>query len=157
MKAAVQKDVVQLSEKCHSALQCSFNTAFFVAHDELTFRKFAGLSELQKNGVQFGDQYKNDKGCKTFISQVAQVEKGKIQSAVSDNTFMFILSDGPTDSGIIEQANVYVRYVYKKGRSICHFCRLSFLPQNLLIQIDFYMHSITLLWIGITVKVYLPN
>lgn len=83
INAAVQRNVIKLSEKCHSALQCLFNTAFFVAHEELAFRKFAGLCELQrKNGVLFGDQYKNDKGCKTFISHIAQVEKGKIQSAV---------------------------------------------------------------------------
>ena len=116
IQAAVQRNVVQLSEKRRSALQCLFNTAFFVAHGELAFKKFAGLCELQKkNGVQFGYQYKNDKGCKTFISHIAQVEKGKIQSAVSDSRFIFILSDGSTDSGIVEQETVYVRYVNKKG------------------------------------------
>lgn len=52
IKAAVQRNVVKLSDKCHSALQCLFNTAFFVAHEELAFRKFAGLCELQKkNGA----------------------------------------------------------------------------------------------------------
>ena len=92
-------------EKCRSALQCLFNTAFFVAHEELAFRKFAGLCELQtKNGVQFGEQYKKDKGCKAFISYIAQVEKGKIQFAVSDSRFMSILSDGSTDSGILTRA-----------------------------------------------------
>ena len=48
IEAAVQRNVAQLNEQCHSALQCLFNTAFFVAHEELTFRKFAGLCELQK-------------------------------------------------------------------------------------------------------------
>ena len=76
IEAAVQRNVAQLNEQCCSALQCLFNTAFFVAHEELAFRKFAGLCELQKKKcVHFGDQYKNDKACKTFIRFIAQVEK----------------------------------------------------------------------------------
>ena len=39
----------------------------------------------------------------------AQVEKGKIQSAVSDSRFMCIVSDRSTDSSIVEQETVYVR------------------------------------------------
>lgn len=92
IKAAVQRNVVQISEKFFSALQCLLNTSFFVAHEEMALRRFASLCELQKkNGVQFGDQYKNDKGCKTFISHIAQVEKGKIQSTVSDSRFISII------------------------------------------------------------------
>ena len=150
IKAVVQRNVVQLSEKCRSALQCLFNTAFFVAHEELAFRKFAGLCELQKkNGVQFGEQYKNDKGCKTFISYIAQVEKGKIQSTVSDSRFMSILSDGSTDSGIVEQEAVYIRYVNKKGRSVCHFVDIVALESA---NADGILHAIdqSLLGIGIT-------
>ena len=142
--------MVQLSEKCRSALQCLFNTAFFVAHEELAFRKFAGLCELQKkNGVQFGEQYKNDKGCKTFISYIAQVEKGKIQSVVSDSRFMSILSDGSIDSGIVEQEAVYIRYVNKKGRSVCHFVDIVALEYA---YADGILHAIdqSLLGIGIT-------
>ena len=150
IKAVVQRNVVQLSEKCRSALQCLFNTAFFVAHEEPAFRKFAGLGELQKkNGVQFGEQYKNDKGCKTFISYIAQVEKGKIQSAVSDSRFMSILSDRSTDSGIAEQEAVYIRYVNKKGRSVCHFVDIVALESA---NADGILHAIdqSLLGIGIT-------
>lgn len=92
IKVAVQRNVVQISEKFFSALQCLLNTSFFVAHEELALRRFASLCELQKkDGVQFGDQYKNDKGCKTFISHIAQVEKGKIQSTVSDSRFISII------------------------------------------------------------------
>ena len=126
------------------------NTAFFVAHEELAFRKFAGLCELmKKNGVQFGEQYKNDKGCKTFISCIAQVEKGKIQSAVSDSRFMSILSDGSTDSGIVEQEAVYIRYVNKKGQSVCHFVDIVALESA---NADGILHAMdqSLLGIGIT-------
>ena len=92
IEAAVQRNVVQISEKFFSALQCLLNTSFFVAHEEMALRRFASLCELQKkNGVLFGDQYKNDKGCKTFISHIAQVEKGKIQSTVSDSRFISII------------------------------------------------------------------
>lgn len=147
IKAAVQRNVIKLSEKCRSALQCLFNTAFFVAHEELAFRKFAGLCELQKkNGVQFSDQYKNDKGGKTFISHIAEVEKGKIQSAVSDSRFMSKVSDGSTDSSIVEQETVYVRCVSKKGRSVCHFVDIVALESA---NTDGILHAIDQSFVGI--------
>lgn len=89
--------------------------------------------------MQFGEQYKNDKGCKTFISYIAQVEKGRIQSAVSDSRFMSILSDGSTDSGIVEQEAVYIRYVNRTGQFVILWILL---PWNLLMQMEFYMQSI---------------
>ena len=143
IKAAVQSNVVQLSQKCRSALQCLFNTAFFVGHQELAFRKFAGVCELQKrNGVQFGDQYKNDKGCKTFISNIAQVEKGKIQSAVSDSRFVSTLSDVSTVSGIVEQKNCVCQIIMLTRKPDQFVTLWILLPYNLLTQMEFYMQSI---------------
>ena len=69
IEAAVQRNVAQLNEQCCSALQCLFNTAFFVAHEELAFRKFAGLCELRKkNGVQFGSSTRMIKDAKHLLA-----------------------------------------------------------------------------------------
>ena len=138
IKADVQQNVVQLNEQCRSALQCLSNTISFVAHDELAFRKFADLCELQKDGVHSGDQYKNFKACKTFY--IAQVERDKIQSAVRDSRFFSIVSDGSTDSGIEEQDTAYVIHVNKKGGPVCHFVNIVAL--DLPMQIEFCMESL---------------
>lgn len=98
--------------------------SFFVAHEELAFRRFLSLCELQKsNGVQFGEQYKNDKWYKTFISHIAQVEKGKIQSTVSDSRFMSIIIRRIYWFWYSRARNCacQIRYVNKKGWSACHF------------------------------------
>lgn len=90
--------------------------------------------------MQFGEQYKNDKGCKTFISYIAQVEKGRIQSAVSDSRFMSILSDGSTDSGIVgKKLCISDMLTGKVGQFVILWILL---PWNLLMQMEFYMQSI---------------
>ena len=43
------------------------NTAFYIARENLTFSKFKGQCNLQeKNGRDFGNQYKNDKASRDF-------------------------------------------------------------------------------------------
>lgn len=68
---------------------------------------------------------------------------------MGNGRFMSIASDGSTDSGIVEQETVYVRYVNKKGRSVCHFVDIVVLePANADGILDVITQS--LLGIGIT-------
>lgn len=62
---------------------------------------------------------------------------------------MCIVSDGSTDSSIVEQETVYVRYVNKKGRSVCHFVDIVAIGSA---NADGILHAIdqSLVGIGIT-------
>ena len=93
------------------------NTAFFVGKEELAFRKFGSLCDLQeKNGVKMESMYRNEKMCSQFIASIADVEKEKTKREVRETRFLSLLSDGSTDAGIIEQETVFVRYVDKQGQ-----------------------------------------
>ncbi|XP_063609950.1 zinc finger protein 862-like [Penaeus indicus] len=95
-----------------------FNTTCYVVTQHLAFRKFESLCELQNmNGVQLGKNYINDHGCKDFIMAIASVLKSETKEEVSHANYFSILADGSTDSAIIEQEGVYIRFV-NKGKPI---------------------------------------
>ena len=49
-------------------MRCFFNTAYFVAQEDLAFTKFEKLCILQSiNGVKIGKQYINDKRAREFV------------------------------------------------------------------------------------------
>lgn len=73
------------------------------------FSDFLYVMEIQrKNKVDIGEQYINLEGCKLFIRWITKQMK---QELVTDSPFMSILSDGSTDTGVLEQEIVYVSYV----------------------------------------------
>ena len=73
----------------------------------------ASICSLQeKNQVDLGPNYRNPKACKTFVSHTEQdVIKNELQRA----RFFSALAGESTDSGIIEQESVFVRYVGPGG------------------------------------------
>lgn len=74
--------------------------------------------EIQrKNKVDIGEQYINLKGCKLFIRFIRLITKQMKQELVTEienSPFMSILSDVSTDTGVLEQEIVYVRFVVVK-------------------------------------------
>lgn len=117
IKKAVQQMITSLDEKNRHHLRVLMNTAFFVGKEELAFRKFGSLCDLQeKNGVKMESMYRNEKMCSQFIASIADVEKEKTKREVRETRFLSLLSDGSTDAGIIEQETVFVRYVDKQGQ-----------------------------------------
>ncbi|KAJ8301583.1 hypothetical protein KUTeg_020570 [Tegillarca granosa] len=70
--------------------------------ENVSFSKFKNLCQLQvKNGVDLGTMYQNVDGCINMIKSIAATEKSK---------FISVLADGSTDSAVIEQETVYVRF-----------------------------------------------
>lgn len=99
--------IKSLDEKQREHLKALTNTGFFVAKEGLAFRKFSGLCDLQeKNGVQMGDMYRNEKKCSQFVASIADVEKETAITEVKESRFLSVLSDGSTDAGITEQETV---------------------------------------------------
>ena len=122
IKKAVHHMIKSLDEKQREHLKALTNTGFFVAKEGLAFRKFSGLGDLQeKNGVQMGDMYRNEKKCSQFVASIADVEKETAITEVKESRFLSVLSDGSTDAGITEQETVFVRYVDKQGHPCTKF------------------------------------
>ena len=63
-------------QETEARLHKLFNTAFYIASEDLAFSKFKGLCNLEeKNGLDFGSQYKNDKACREFEENTKANEK----------------------------------------------------------------------------------
>ena len=72
-------DVVlsNIDEKAQKRMERIFNTAFHVAKKKKPFSDFPDLLVLQeKNGLDIGDQYRNDKQCNDFVGHIAEVSIG---------------------------------------------------------------------------------
>ena len=75
-----------------------FNTAYFVAKEELPFTKFKSHLDLQrKNGLKCNDTYNNDTACAQFVGVIADILKGKTYTKIKDAPYLSIMIDGDTD------------------------------------------------------------
>ena len=121
-KAAFSKCDQEMEVRMHKL----FNTAFYIASENLAFSKFKGFCDLQeKNGLDFGSQYNNNKACRDFVENIAAVEKERSQGEIKNARFLCVLADGLTDKSITEQESVtYVRCTGSNGRLSTHFADL---------------------------------
>ena len=72
------------------------------------FRWMAALD--QKKGLDVGRTYRSDKCCRDFVEDIAEVERRKLEEDVRTATFISIICDGSTDSAVVEEEMVFVRY-----------------------------------------------
>ncbi|XP_006823478.1 E3 SUMO-protein ligase KIAA1586-like [Saccoglossus kowalevskii] len=68
---------------------------------------------LRKVGAEIGDNYQNDKSASAFLTHIAAVIKKNNIHEIQDAAFLSVLADGSADVSIIEQENIFVRYVSK--------------------------------------------
>ena len=97
MECAVQEKLIKL-----------FNTAYFVAKEEMPFSSFKGLCGLQiKNDVELGKTYFNDHACKNFIESSAEILKADLSEKLNNASprFFSAMADGSTDSGVVDAQN----------------------------------------------------
>ena len=64
----------------------------------------------EKKGIEIGGTYRNRKQARTFVRFIAADEREKIAAKFSSVKFLSVLSDGSTDSAVIEEEIVYARY-----------------------------------------------
>ncbi|KAG2468242.1 MED23 polymerase, partial [Polypterus senegalus] len=112
----IAKTILKINQAQQEVLKKLFRTAYYVAKSELPLAKFSSLCKLQKaNGLDLGSTYLNDHACREFIGAIAQISRDQIEKEIQESRFLSILADGSTDTGIIEQELVHVRYVRDNG------------------------------------------
>ena len=74
-----------------------FNTAFYIARENLTFSKFKGKCNLQeKNGRDFGPRTRTIRQAGT-LENITAVEKERSQEEIENARFLCVLADGSTE------------------------------------------------------------
>ena len=89
-----------------------FNIAYYVAKEEEPFTKFPKLVNLHfKNGLNFGNTYKNDHACQTFIDNIAKTMNTSLEEKIRAARFFSIMSDSSVDRSVQDQEIIYITYI----------------------------------------------
>ena len=72
-------------------------------------------------GVDIGDTYLNDKAAAVFMHHIAEVAREELVESVNSSQFISLICDGSTDSAVLEQEIIYVRYVDSHGHIMVKF------------------------------------
>ena len=94
----------RISEEEKVKLRHKFDVAYFVARENMSFRKYPAICELEaRHGVDIGKAYTTETAGRSFVHFIAESQK---QELVSDTLqkvkFFSVLLDGSTDSGNID-------------------------------------------------------
>lgn len=101
--APILKSLLTLSDEQKVQLSNKFDIAYFVAIEDLAFRKYPKICELEaRHGVNIGTAYVNEIAGKTFCHYVAESRRQELIKTISKTSFFSILLDGSTDKGNID-------------------------------------------------------
>ena len=94
--------------------------AYFMAMEQISFRKFPGMCELERrHGVNIGiyTNYTTGTSARSFTHFIAQAQRKKLGIALQQAKFFSILLDGSTDSRNIENELLLVVWFDKDGQA----------------------------------------
>ena len=114
LQTAIGRGILALHEKHRKRLMILFNTPYGLAKKNRLFTDFPTVCSIQeKNGLvgQFVEIYITDKVAKHFTSSIAKTLRQKTAADLHKARFVSVMSDGSTDTTIVEQDVVNVRYV----------------------------------------------
>ncbi|CAC5403928.1 unnamed protein product [Mytilus coruscus] len=90
-----------------------FNTAYSVVKNNRPFSDYSFICDIQiKNGMQLGKNHLGRDACVVFLKVMSGVLSDKTKEHMKLVRFIFIMSDGSTDSSVTEQESVLIRYVH---------------------------------------------
>lgn len=96
-------------KQAQKEMSIKFNTAYFLAKEELPFTKYAGLIRLQKkNGIEVSSTYANDTKCAEMTQTVTKLLADNF-SCKLDNAHFSLLIDGASDVAGIENETIHCR------------------------------------------------
>ena len=98
-------------EKIVEKTKRKFEVAYFIAKDELSFKKYEKIINLEEiHGVSMGEAYRNDKSCGEFIDYLGKDISDNLSSDLAKTRFYSVLIDGSTDISTKDQESVFVLY-----------------------------------------------
>ena len=98
-------------EKVAEKTKRKFEIAYFIAKEELSFKKYEKIINLEEmHGVSMGEAYRNDKSCAEFIDYLGKDIGDNLCSDLAKARFYSVLTDGSTDISTKEQESVFVLY-----------------------------------------------
>ena len=112
MVGAMDLAVRRLNEDQLQKLAICFNTAYWIAKNELPFTLYPSVLELQTaNGVDLAESYKSDNACRRFMPFIYKDVQSVGEDSMKQARVLSIMFDGATDVSVCENELVYARVV----------------------------------------------
>lgn len=73
----------------------------------------------EKKNLKVGNTYRYSNRAKEFMSYIAKAERKKLEEALATTKFLSVMSDSLTDSTVIEDNLVYVRWATAGKMKVC--------------------------------------
>ena len=93
----------KLQEKDKASLEVKFNIAYYLAKRERPFTDYPHLITLEKKNHDIGNSYITNRACAVFTDYIGKVTKESFAKDFANARYYSVLSDGSTDSAVIEQ------------------------------------------------------
>ena len=88
------------------------NSAYYLVKQECPFRGYPNLITLQhKNDIKKFQSYVMDRTAVDFTDCIAEVKKEDLIRAISTSNYFSLLTDGSTDSAVIEEEVLYLLFL----------------------------------------------
>ncbi|XP_014667131.1 PREDICTED: zinc finger protein 862-like [Priapulus caudatus] len=103
--------VGQMNAKAFDRLTILFRNAHGIAKHCRPFTDYVWMCQLDaQKGIDIGTTYMTDIKCREFIDAIAEIERQKLEETTKKVKFISISCDEATDSAIMEQLIIYIRY-----------------------------------------------
>ena len=92
-----------MNQKDIELTRTKFETAYFVAKEEMTLKKYPKLkNHEERHGVNVGKAYRNENTSGIFIDAISESLATDLKNKIDKVHFYSILTDGSTDSATSE-------------------------------------------------------
>jgi hypothetical protein len=114
----IEQAIQTLNASAVEKLQIFFCTCHTLAKHCRPFADYVWLCELdEKKGIDIGPTYRTALKCRKFTDAISEVGRQNFEKSVRESSFMSIMCDEATDSAVMEQLIIYIRYV--SGLATC--------------------------------------
>ena len=114
---SILKGLRAMEEKDREETRKKFDTAYFIAKEELPLAKFDRILDLEeRHNVAIGNAYRNSNQCGTFVDYIADEMAEDTRCNLDEVNFFSTLFDGATDASIIEKETLFTQYLDVKSK-----------------------------------------
>ena len=108
----IGRGLTKMGEKDLETLRICFNSAYYLVKQECPFSDYPNLITLQhKNGIKKFQSYVTNRAAADFTDCIAEVKKEDLIKAISTSNYFSLLTDGSTDSAVIEEEVLYLLFL----------------------------------------------
>ena len=126
--APIARSLNSLPEDERRKLRTKFDIAYFVATEQLAYRKYPRICELEaRHGVNLGSSYLHENAGKEFVHYIAESRRQDLLSTLSKAKFFSLMMDGSTDKSNADNELLLVLWCDTDGVNEKIHTRMSYL------------------------------